>query len=324
MQRFLVIQLRQLGDILLTTPLAQALKLRFPNCEVDFLAHEMGRSFLEGNPYLSKIFFIPNKPRLADQWELLKLRKIMKSRNYEVVFDGMSNPRSTFLSYLSGAKIRVGISHRRRIFYHFILPEERRGKDYIVREKISLIDLVYGHDKKFSEQTYHFKPYLGWTKSHLQIVQPFLDGLRKDKPIFALSATHRREARQWPLERYCELALWLKDKFDAEVIWLWGPGEKDPIARCAQETKTHLAPGVKLQEFAALIAQTQCFIGNSNGPSHIAVAVDTPSVHICGPSALTSWCPMNDRHTGVAGQDGSISNVSLADVQNAILKVYKG
>ena len=50
----LLIQLRQLGDILLTTPTFRAVKKKWPECRLLVLTHEMGRLVLNGNPYIDE------------------------------------------------------------------------------------------------------------------------------------------------------------------------------------------------------------------------------------------------------------------------------
>ena len=82
-------------------------------------------------------------------------------------------------------------------------------------------------------------------------------------------------------------------EWGAEIIWLWGPGKKILLKMLCHfcKEKAHLAPKTGFREMAALIAQTDLFIGNSNGPSHVAVSCNTPSIQLHGPTSLVSWCP---------------------------------
>ena len=87
------------------------------------------------------------------------------------------------------------------------------------------------------------------------------------------------------------------------MTWLWGPGEEQEIDTAMALTKepTTKAPKTSFREMAALIANTDLFIGNSNGPSHVAVAVDTPSLQLHGPTDGRSWCPDTPRHRFIQG-----------------------
>jgi ADP-heptose:LPS heptosyltransferase len=100
------------------------------------------------------------------------------------------------------------------------------------------------------------------------------------------------------LERYAAIADYLVQEWQGEVTWLWGPGEESVIdltmSYCKSQTRK--SPPTSFREMAALVANHDCFIGNSNGPSHVAVACDTISLQIHGPTNPVSWCPLNGRH----------------------------
>src|SRR5690606_12975626 len=89
--KILVIQLRQLGDILLTTPCLRALKQEFPKARITFLSHAMGRLILDDCPSLDEHFFYD------DTWSKmreLRLARTLRARGFDLVFDFMNNPRS--------------------------------------------------------------------------------------------------------------------------------------------------------------------------------------------------------------------------------------
>jgi ADP-heptose:LPS heptosyltransferase len=77
------------------------------------------------------------------------------------------------------------------------------------------------------------------------------------------------------------------------------------------------SPKTTFRELAALIGESHLFIGNSNGPSHVAVAMDTPSIQLHGPTSAVSWCPMTERHRAVQGRD--MASIALVEVQQKII-----
>jgi ADP-heptose:LPS heptosyltransferase len=116
--------------------------------------------------------------------------------------------------------------------------------------------------------------------------------------------------------------LWLEREQDAKVLWAYGPGEEQEIdeLRSMAKGSGYKIPATSLRELAAMIASADLFIGNSNGPSHIAVAVNTPSIQLHGPTKLTSWCPQTSRHRGI--QKLSMSEISLSEVQDVITQMW--
>ena len=297
--KILLIQLRQLGDILLTTPCLREIKRAFPNASVSFLCHPMGRLILDGNPYLDHLITYDPKDKLGSE---VKLWKELRAAKYDLVLDFMYNPRSALYSWVSGANRRLAFPSRRSWFFTDIVPQPKEST-YIVSEKFAYL-------RYFGIEPQSIRLDLPWSEKEAAWVEDW----QKKEASFAeaslrviLSPTHRREERQWSLERYAQLADHLTKRWNATVIWVWGPGEEDFVRKaqslCTQATL--LAPRSSFRELAALIAHCDLFIGNSNGPSHVAVATDTPSLQLHGPTAALSWCPLTERHQALQATAGA-------------------
>src|SRR5689334_6867479 len=114
MERILVIQLRQLGDILLTTPVLRAIKKERPKANLTFLSHAMGRLILEQSPFLDEHFYYSDQSTKREEW---KLAKTLRERRFDLVFDFMNNPRSAFYSFLSRGTLRYAFRSARRPAY---------------------------------------------------------------------------------------------------------------------------------------------------------------------------------------------------------------
>ena len=103
--RILVIQLRRIGDVILTTPAVAALKARWPRAELDFLVEPAGAEALAGNPHIHElIVYRARGPLGALPW----LRRVRRKR-YDWVIDFMGNPRTAFLTSFSGAAVNGAV-----------------------------------------------------------------------------------------------------------------------------------------------------------------------------------------------------------------------
>jgi len=289
-ERILIIQLRQLGDILLTTPCIRAVKKERPKAVVTVLSHAMGRLVLDDCPYMDEHFFY------GDGWtwrQQMKLARTLRERRFDLVIDFMNNPRSAFYTRVSGAPERVSFRTARRLAYTSTIPRPDTP-DYIVRHKFLLLKAA------------GFKPtderlILPWSQAHTQPFMRFYattERLRQAPLRVALSPTHRRAVRRWPLAFWAQLAARLVRDWGAAVVWLHGPGEEeviDEVMTLCSET-TLKAPKTSFRELAALVGNMDLFVGNSNGPSHVAVAGDVCSLQLHGPTTAQAWCPINDRH----------------------------
>lgn len=289
--RALFIQLRQLGDIILTTPAIREFKKARPDWRLDFLAHPMGKLILAGNPAIDNAYYYDPNSKIAE----LKLIGKLRQQRYDLVVDFMSNPRSATYTFLAKGGDSLAFDSRRRFAYQEVLPRSKTS-DYIVREKFRLLTHlgITAHSEALD---------LPWGSDDAAAIRPYFaqDKFSQDKKRIILSPTHRRSERQWPKGHYGKLAAFLSEAWQAEVFWIWGPGEESFVKECQAQcpVTSHLAPATTFRQLAAFIAQCDMFIGNSNGPSHVAVAVDTPSLQIHGPTQATAWCPFSPRHQAV-------------------------
>lgn len=305
-KNILIVQLRQLGDILLTTPVVDALKELYPQAKISFLSHPMGKLVLSGNPNIDECLFYP-----GSKVEYLKFLLKLRQNKYDLVLDYMFNGRSAIFSSITGAKKRISFQSNRSFFYSDVIARDTDIPMYIVEEKLRLL-------KELNWQGQRKNITLSWFENDLEASKEFLESLKPASIRVLISATHRRENRQWPVERYAELSDSLTKHWGAEVIWLWGPGEEEFVTKAMSLCKmpTHKAPKTGFREMAALIAQTDLFIGNSNGPSHVAVSCNTPSIQLHGPTSLISWCPRDSYHQGLWGGtlNSAMSEISVEDV----------
>jgi ADP-heptose:LPS heptosyltransferase len=188
---------------------------------------------------------------------------------------------------------------------------------YIVREKFDLL-------RRLGIPAREEALVLPWGEEHLGPARAMTNPDAPEWSAFAsssarviLSPTHRRPARRWPEASWAALADRLTREWNAAVVWLWGPGEEAETRRVMAlcRERTFQALPTKFREMAALVAQADLFVANSNGPSHVAVAVKTPSLQLHGPTKAISWCPLTTLHRAVQStQDGRMEGISLDDV----------
>ena len=312
MQNVLIIQLRQLGDILLSTPVIRAIKSEWPDARVSFLSHPMGRLILDGNPLLHQHLVMPTEGVLQQAKFLSHLRQ----NRFSLVFDFMGNPRSALATLMTGAPVRVGMKSTRDWAYTKVLPRIS-GDDYIVKEKFRLLSAcgLTPVDQRLM-LTWGERDLVGplaWIAEH--------QGFRDSPMRVALSPTHRRENRRWSARNWACLADQLVGRFGAGVVWVWGPGEEEEVKAIQSlcTAKTWMAPKTSFKELAAMIAQCELFIANSNGPSHVAVAVNTPSIQLHGPTDAPSWSPLTERHRVLTGP--KIEDISVDSVVNLVAEM---
>jgi ADP-heptose:LPS heptosyltransferase len=264
----------------------------------------MGKLIVEGNPYIDQHITYHEKLSFIEEIQLLAS---FREAHFDYLLDFMFNPKSCLYVLASRADKKISFESSRSLLFDQVVP--RGGDAYIVDEKFRLL-------RALGISPESIKLDMPWGPSHLGPTIE-LQKIVSTKAIRVIIApTHRRAQRRWPLQRYGQLATRLKNEWNSEVIWVWGPGEEQTIDECLSFTdgQTVKAPKTSLRELAALISNSDLFIGNSNGPSHLAVAADIPSLQLHGPTIATSWCPLTSKHHAVQATDKNMAELTLGEV----------
>ena len=137
----LIIKPRAIGDVLLSTPVIENLKSLFPHIEIDFLCEHFAADVVKGNPFLRNVITFNKK----QDFTVSIVRRIRNNR-YDVVIDLFCNPRTAFLTFVSGAKYRIGFPFRGRSYAYTHLVPPRGGEVHNVEFNLDVLkyfDLPY-------------------------------------------------------------------------------------------------------------------------------------------------------------------------------------
>jgi heptosyltransferase-3 len=292
-QRILIIQLRRIGDALLTTPALRALSVHFPNAAIDFMAESPADEVLWGHPLVDRVLVAP---RQGSGQSFVKFVRGVREKKYDWTLDFFSNPRSAQFAFLSGARIRVGLDRRGRrwAFTHRVVEEETERDLYAADLRLMILDKLgvpaAGRDLEIHADR----------AAPLEVarVDSMLADFAPDRPRIAVAAGSANPAKRYPAD-HTALVIDSLRKQNLEVILTSGPGET-PIG---EEIQRHLNPRVphltdaRVPTLAALYRHCQLYVGPDSSPKHIAVACGIPTVTIFGPGNPANWNdPKNPRN----------------------------
>lgn len=289
-EKILLIQFRQLGDVLLTSPAARVLKDNYPGAKVDFLTQPPCGQALAGNPWIDEVL-------LYDKSAPLRWLAEVRRRRYDLVVDFMSTSRSALVSFFSGARLRAGPAYTSSSWaYNRKLRRAPGQSDYTSFFKAELLGQL--GLEKIGRYLPQFSPSPAdgaWAAEQAAAL-----GLA-GSPFVAFSPASRRITRQWPAEHFAALARRLAEEKGLPSLFFWGPGEKElcvriaalsgtPLARPAPETAT-------VGRLAAMFRLSRLLVSNCNGAKHVAQAAGVSTVGIYGASRPENWTPPGDpRH----------------------------
>jgi ADP-heptose:LPS heptosyltransferase len=287
--RAAVIRLRSLGDCVLTTPALAVLKHARPDLTLGVSVEERFWTVFEGNPAVSEI--------LPPTWQAVRRWKPALCVNLH------GGTRSQWMTALSGARWRAGFAHHATtLAYNCKIPRAQRilGVNRTVHTAEHLASAFFALGVPVQDvpraQLFTAEP----TKP-----QPALKGRYGVLHPFASAPD-----KQWPAERFCEVARYLK-LWNITPVFLAGPGDD------ASPFATHLLAQGALSDAKALLSKAAVFIGNDSGPAHMAAAFGVPSVVLFSTSNPAIWGPWRTDSEVVVAADG-LKEVSVSRVIAAL------
>jgi ADP-heptose:LPS heptosyltransferase len=197
-KKILITRLRFIGDIILTTPLIQTVKERYPNSFIAYLGEKDSVELLKNNPYIDKIIGLDFSLPL---FQYIKFILDLRKEKFDIVIDLFGNPRSAILSFLSGAGIRIGgdFKGRGKLFTHRIKNSS---------EKQNAIEYHLNFVKTFGilPTTYH--PEIFLKDEEISSAKNFLqaEGIDLNKKVIGIYPGATWPAKKWFPEKFAELA----------------------------------------------------------------------------------------------------------------------
>lgn len=132
----LVVRLSARGDVVFASPLARALRRRFPKARIAWAVEERAVDVVRHNPHLDEVIVVERakwrKMLARGRWaalasEVADFAELLRDRRFDAVIDAQGLLRSGLVAFLAGAPVRIGLGSREgsRVFMtHFV---ERAG-----------------------------------------------------------------------------------------------------------------------------------------------------------------------------------------------------
>ena len=288
--KILIIQLSALGDTILAIPTIRAIRLRYPNAEISFLASPTNLSYLERCPYIDH--------QILFRYPHFQLIQTLRRERFDWVVDLEHWSRfSVLLAYATGATRLIGFNaahqYRHYLFNDTIL--------HIPGKHEVLNFLSIAHELDCNSDDLKLDVWIGekeeeWSRSLL--VQKHVHP--SDLLIVLHPEAGRRgePRRRWSLEKYVVLTDTLSEQCNARIVLTGAPNEVAVSKWIAERTKCEtvcLAGQTQVNQLAALFTRADLVICGNCGPMHLAAAAGTPVVAIHGPTNSKQWGPWTNK-----------------------------
>jgi lipopolysaccharide heptosyltransferase II len=288
------VRLREIGDVVFTTPAIRALRRQFPAARISYVVEPAAVPVVRNNPNIDELIVAP-RPRgvraiVAD----LALGRRLRRRRYDLAIDFHGGPRASLLTWLSGARVRIGYT----IPWRSWMYTERVARDRTLRPRHSVEnqwDLLAALQMPAPRPDTDPVEMVVSRSSAAEVERRLVEhGVPRDASLIVIHVSAGNPFRRWPLESFCRVAATLvRDGPERRVVFTAGPSERDALGRVVALARQQLGPQASrivecgdfsLDELRALVDRAALYIGGDSGPMHIAAASRVPMVSLYGPT----------------------------------------
>lgn len=275
-QKFLIVRLSSLGDLVHTIPAVAALRAAFPTVQIDWVVDRRWSSLIDLVTCVNHTIPLGRSPR-----EVLALIGRLREERYTCALDLQGRYRSAVVAWLSGAPRRIGRAAAATrepgaaLFYtDRVIPTGRHIADMTV-------DLAARAGAK-PDATPQFP----------LRVPPEAEGAVRERlaregiegTYVVISPGGGWKSKCWPPERFGALAAALLERHGLRSVVNIAAGEEatagDIIRAAAPAVLAVLS--LPIPELAALLAHARLVVAGDTGPLHLAAALGTPVVGLFG------------------------------------------
>ncbi len=288
MERILVVTVNWLGDALMTTPVFEAIKLKFPEAYLGVMAPERVTDVFTDNPFIDRVIIFDEKKNQKGLFAKLNFIRSLKKEKFDTVFLIHRSFTKALICWLAGIKSRIGY---RRFKSLFILTSPVSPPKNILHRQDYYLSLFENQGISFNEKT----PVFYISGQIQQKVNVSFQAIRqKHKYIVGMNPSANWEAKRWPAENFAELADHLIKKHQAAVLFIGTKKERQLIAQVTKQMKFQaydFSAKTNLKELGALMKNSDLFVSNDSGPAHLAAALAVPTLVLFGPTAREITAP---------------------------------
>jgi len=318
-----IVKLSALGDIVHTMIVLQFIKKHYQEVLIDWVVEEGFSGILENNPHINQVHRINLKvakqsSSIALLWK--ELRKVRKFGSYDLVIDMQGLIKSAVVARMIPSIITLGFEKSSlkeglaAIFYN--KTYKINYAENIIERNLALVAyaLKFSLDK---ENIYHKQPFLYSSQDYSFI------SISKTKHNIVLIPGSSFKSKSYSVEKMAELTT----QIDANFLIIWGNEEEKVMADRIKSIspKVYVCEKLSIDSLISLITQVDLIIGSDTGPTHMAWALNIPSITLFGPTpgyrntyttninkTLESTSKVNPRK--INKNDDSIDNINVGDI----------
>jgi lipopolysaccharide heptosyltransferase II len=302
--KILLVRLRQIGDVVFTTPAIAALRRRFPDAHLSYLVEPPAAPIVAANPHLDETIVTPRRRGVAGLLADLALGRRLRRARYDLVIDFHGGPRASLLTLMSGAPRRIGydVIARRWMYTQIVHRPRTLSRRHSVESQwdlLAALDLEAPTPVANPVEMPIDPGARATVDSRLAAA-----GVAQDDDLAVIHVSASSPFRRWPIVSFVDTAAALASRAGRRVIVTSGPSEREAANGVINDARRKLPEhdrgrvlgcgDFSLAELRALLERSAVYIGGDSGPLHLAATTRVPIVAIFGPTPSERSAPWRD------------------------------
>ena len=326
-KNILVIRRDNIGDLVCTTPLLTALRIRFPRARIGVLANSYNAPVLGGNQDIDDVYAYRKLKHQVDSSAISTLAGrvgllwTLRRKRFDLVVlaGGAQDSRGEKLARLL-SRGRIARSEPPVLGQHEVERTFTVARALGVEGPIPSLRVIADCN--------------ALARARRAIEQAGSCGMR---PLIGMHISARRPFQRWSAEGFARLAFALQEKHGAATMLFWSPGPENHPEHPGDDDKAKSIvdevagkasmipwPTTALGDLIGGLAACDALVCSDGGAMHIAAGLGKPIVCFFGDSSVDRWRPWGTRHIVVQADSHRVADLSLADVTGATAALLSG
>ena len=284
-KKILIIRLSALGDAIHTLPLANALRKRYPNIQIDWIVEDKAEKFISNNPLLNNVYVLERK-----KWKKMNIFNVLKEfyliikkirlEEYDIVIDTQQLLKSSIIMGLSGGKRKIALDGGREfswIFANEIIKTDKKQFDinyHVVKRNLEIASYLDCNDLDIE-----FK-FPDLSKEYSKNIIDIIKNIDKSKKTILIAPATTWENKHWTIDGWVKVINEFKESCNIIIT----ATEKEKILtnkileKTSSENIINLTGMTTLSDIVYICKNVDLVISPDSGSAHIAWMTGFPSI----------------------------------------------
>ncbi|MBI4341008.1 MAG: lipopolysaccharide heptosyltransferase II [Candidatus Omnitrophica bacterium] len=309
-KRIVVIRLDRLGDVILSTPVVEALRRRYPHAFIAMMVRSSCAEAVEGNPFLNEVIRYDKEGAHHHPWATARFARALRRFEFDTALILHPSNRSHWIAWLAGIPARIGYDRKQSWLLTHRLPHRKQeGVQHEAAYAAQMLEV-------FGITAVPLRPFVPVAPRAIEQVEALLAqaSIHSGEPLVAIHPSASCVSKRWRPERFAAVADRLAAERAVRLCLVAGSADAvyaQQVAHAMRQPAVNFAGRLSVAELAALLQRCRLLISNDSGPVHVAAAVGTPVVAIFGRNQAglspKRWGPLGEGHVVLHKEVGCVT-----------------